>query len=92
MKKLMIIARPNATDSRASWNRPKITPPVMTARTTPLARPTTISRVTVRTALNADSSRLASARTATVRVWVPALPPSEATTGMRAARMASFSI
>ena len=42
--------------------------------------------------LAALSSRVARARTATVRVWVPALPPMEAAMGLITASAASLAI
>ncbi len=46
----------------------------------------------MRQALAGPRSRVASARTATVIVWVPALPPIEATIGIRTASATIFSI
>ena len=45
-----------------------------------------------RQTLALDSSRVASARTATVMVWVPALPPMLATIGISTASATIFSI
>ena len=45
-----------------------------------------------RRALAGVSSRIARARTATVRVWVPALPPIEATIGIRIASATIWSM
>ena len=57
----------------------------MTANSTPLASPTAPSLPTRRIALAGVTSLVASARTVTVSVWVPALPPIEATIGMSTA-------
>ena len=65
---------------------------MMTAKTRPLRRPTIASRRMMRQALARPSSRVASARTATVMVWVPALPPIEATTGISTASATMCSI
>src|SRR3546814_20128178 len=54
--------------------------------------PTTVSFQTMRAAFDADSSRVASARTATVRVCVAALPPIEATIGMSTASATTASM
>ena len=65
--------------------------PVMTAKASPLTRPTIPSRITTRNALLEPSSRVASARTATVMVWVAALPPWLATIGASTASATIFS-
>src|SRR5690606_5825000 len=58
-----------------SWNQKPAARPISGARTKPLARPTAISRQKVRRAFEAFSSRVARARTVTVKACVPALPP-----------------
>ena len=58
---------------------------MITAKANPLSTPTMNSRRTTRHALASLSSRVASARTATVMVWVPALPPMLATIGISTA-------
>ena len=60
--------------------------------TTPLQMPTSASRPISRQVLPALSCWVASARTVTVSVCVPALPPSPATIGNSMARMAIRSI
>ena len=65
--------------------------PVITAKASPLTRPTIASRITTRNALLEPSSRVASARTATVMVWVAALPPWLATIGASTASATIFS-
>ena len=59
--------------------------PMITAKPSPLMRPTSSSRRTTRHALASLRSRVASARTATVMVCVPALPPMLATIGISTA-------
>ena len=58
---------------------------MISAKASPLSTPTISSRRMIRQALALDSSRVASARTATVMVWVPALPPMLATIGISTA-------
>ena len=58
----------------------------------PLRPPTAASLAMKRSALAAVSSPMASARTATVTVWVPALPPIEATIGISTASATIFSM
>ena len=60
------------------------------AKAMPLRSPTSISRRITRQALARPRSRVASARTATVMVCVPALPPIEATIGIRTASATIF--
>ena len=64
----------------------------MKATVSPLSSATRISRPTVRQRLDPVSWLVASARTVTASVWVPALPPTPATIGINAARIASRSI
>ena len=63
---------------------------MITAKPSPLTTPTSSSRRMTRQALVLDSSRVASARTATVMVWVPALPPMLATIGISTASATIF--
>ena len=65
---------------------------MMTAKQMPFSTPTHISRRITRHTLARDNSRVASARTATVMVWVPALPPMLATIGISTASATIFSI
>ena len=85
MTMLAIIAA--AITARASgWRRPKRTPmPISTAMVTPLSNATRISRQIVRQVFDWVSWLVASARTVTASVWVPALPPTPATIGISAA-------
>ena len=69
-----------------SSNQNQTSPPMISAKTMPFTPPTRISFSTMRMAFAGVSSFTASARTATVNVCVPALPPMEATMGMRTAR------
>ena len=66
-------------------NQSQVTRPASTANSSPLAAPINSSLPTKRRVLASVRSFMASARTATVRVWVPALPPMEATIGMSTA-------
>ena len=59
--------------------------PISTANSMPFSNPTAASFQITRNAFDLLRSRIASARTTTVTVWVPALPPIEATIGMRTA-------
>ena len=54
--------------------------------------PISASLAITRNALASDNSRMASALTATVSVWVPALPPIEATMGISTAKATICSI
>ena len=73
-------------------NQNAATTPRIIANASPLNRPTSSSRRTIRRALALDSSRVASARTVTVMVWVPALPPMLATIGISTASATIFAI
>ena len=83
--RLTTIAAAITPPSAALPYQPQTTAPMITAKAHPLASPTMVSRATTRIALVAVRSRVARARTATVRVWVPALPPIEATIGISTA-------
>ena len=83
--RLVIMASAITTPSCRLSKRSQVTTPISTAKIAPLANPTTISRPISRRSRRPSSSRMASARTVTVMVWVPALPPIEATIGMRMA-------
>ena len=65
----------------------QITPmtPITTANTAPLINPTKASRRIIRKKLDPVRSLVAMARTAMVRLWVPALPPIEAMIGIKTA-------
>src|SRR5438132_1160014 len=89
--RLQMIASPITTPSPGILNQATAAIPVMTAKAMPLTRPTSASRSTTRNALLAPSSRVASARTATVMVWVAALPPWLATIGASTASATIFS-
>ena len=70
-----------------------VTPmPISTAMVRPFISATRISRHTARQWLEPVSWLVAMARTVTASVWVPALPPTPATIGISAARIASRSI
>src|SRR5262245_12457083 len=72
------IADHGETDHHAesgTLNHAPAATPVMTAKAKPVTSPTSTSRRTRRAALALDNSCVASARTATVMVWVAALPP-----------------
>jgi len=64
----------------------------MIANANPLTMPTSASRMTTRKALLEPSSRVASARTATVMVCVAALPPWLATIGASTPRHHFFQL
>ncbi len=88
--RLQMIARPITTPSPGILNHATAAMPVMTAKARPLTRPTRPSRITTRRPLDEPSSRVASARTATVMVWVAALPPWLATIGASTASATIF--
>src|SRR6056297_3954787 len=71
--------------SMGTPNQKPATSAINTPKVRPFMAPTVISRQHTRKALLAVSSRVAIARTATVIVWVPALPPMEATIGISTA-------
>ncbi|MNR23220.1 hypothetical protein D3C85_1402270 [compost metagenome] len=71
---------------RQSWNQKPAARPTRGESTRPLASPTVSSRQKVRAALEEVSSRVARARTVTVRACVPALPPMAETIGINTAR------
>src|SRR5215831_7754971 len=79
--RLQIMARPITTPRSGTLNHTPAATPVMTAKAKPLTSPTSTSRRTRRAALALDNSCVASARTATVMVWVAALPRWLATIG-----------
>ena len=86
------MAAPAIKAISGSWNQTKVTPPMTTKKAMPFNKPTASSRQMVASTLVAFSSLVAMARTATVRVWVPALPPMEAAIGLSTASAANFSI
>jgi len=88
--RLQIMARPITTPRSGSLNHAAAATPVMTAKAKPLTSPTSTSRRTRRAALALDNSCVASARTATVMVWVAALPPWLATIGASTASATIF--
>ena len=83
--KLTTIAPAKINDMDISPNHIKDTTPAIMANNKPLMRPTNISRSAKRVADCVLNSCIAIARTATVTVCVPALPPIEATIGMSTA-------
>src|SRR4029079_10256198 len=89
--RLQMIASPITTPRPGILNQATAAPPVITAKQSPLTSPTMASRITTRNALLEPSSRVASARTATVMVWVAALPPWLATIGASTASATIFS-
>src|SRR3984893_3361391 len=89
--RLHMIAKPITTPSAGILNQATAAIPVITANARPLTRPTRPSRITTRKALLDPSSRVAKARTATVMVWVAALPPWLATIGASTANATIFS-
>ncbi len=91
-KRLAIMARNRTTPSIGIPNQTRPTIPMITAKTMPLASPTRVSRRIMRHMFFGVRSRVAIARTATVRVCVPALPPIEATIGISIARATTASI
>ena len=84
--RLITIAVAITTPSSGSPNQSQAMIPIRTAKDTPFNSPTSSSLVMKRRMLRPARSFIAMARTATVRVWVPALPPIEATIGMSTAR------
>ena len=64
----------------------------MIANIIPFIPPMRVSLVIILNALLVVSSFTAIARTATVKVWVPALAPIEATIGIKIAKATTFSI
>ena len=72
-------------------NQSQATAAEMNAKAMPQNSPTRVSFQTTLTVFAAVSSLVASARTATVSDWVPALPPMLATIGMRMARATACS-
>ncbi len=83
------MAAPITAPSKPLSNQNHVTAPVNTANASPFRPQTATSLRITRQALVLVSSRVAIARTATVRVWVPALPPIEATIGIRTASATS---
>ena len=83
---VMIMARARTEPNAAEENHRPPTAPTIAAKTSPLIRPTMLSRRMILQALEAVRSLVANARTATVSDWVPALPPMDATMGMSTAR------
>ena len=88
--RLQIIASPMTMPRPGTLNQAQAATPVMTAKASPLSSPTNSSRRMTRQALASVSSRVASARTATVMVWVVALPPWLATIGASTASATIF--
>ena len=73
-------------------NTSAVATPISVATVAPLSIATRNSRHRMRRVLLRVSWLVASARTVTAMVWVPALPPIEATIGESAASAISFSI
>ena len=84
------MASPITRPRPGTLNHAAAATPVITAKATPLTSPTSTSRRMMRPAFALDSSRVASARTATVMVCVAALPPWLATIGASTASATIF--
>ena len=69
----------------AEENHNRHTTPITSAKIAPFTAPTRTSRRITRQTLEPVRSFVAIARTATVRLWVPAFPPIEATIGIKTA-------
>lgn len=91
-KRLMTRAAAMTRPSTSEPNQAQAKSPMITAKSSPLIRPTAHSRSEKRSAFTGLMVRVASARTATVMVCVAALPPIEATMGMRMASTTICSI
>ena len=90
--KLAIRASPMTMPIKGLSNHAHDNKPPMMANRIPFNPPTSISLDMIRSELLVVSSPVAKARTATVRAWVPALPPILATMGIRMARATIFSM
>ena len=90
--RFIIMAKPMTTPSPVLWNQRAVVTAIIIANAMPLRAPTSVSFQTTLAALVEDNSFVASARTATVRACVPALPPIEATIGINTARATICSI
>jgi hypothetical protein len=90
--RLITIAAAITAPRTGEPNQTSPTIPITTAKIAPLIRPTPASRVTTRIRLALVRSFVASARTATVSDWVPALPPIEATIGISTASATTCAI
>ena len=88
--RLQSMASPMTMPRPGTLNQAQAATPVMTAKASPLTSPTSSSRTITRQALASVSSRVASARTATVMVCVVALPPWLATIGASTASATIF--
>ena len=73
-------------------NHAQESPPIINAIIIPLSKAIENSLRTILFAFVVVRSRVASARTVTVMVWVPALPPIEATIGINTAKATICSI
>ena len=89
---LTTTAVPITAPSSGLAKKKAVARPISVATVTPLSRATRSSRSRIRPVLARVSWLVASARTATAMVCVPALPPIEATIGDSAARATSFSM
>ena len=89
--RLIAIAAAMTTDSRASPNQSCATPATTAAHSTPLSRLIIISRKSSGLALSQLTCPSAKPRTIKVNVWVPAMPPMLATTGISTASATTFS-
>ena len=90
--RLIIIASAITTPSIVFENQSAAMTPIMMAKAAPLSVPTMVSFQIMRAVFVDDSCFVANARTATVSACVPALPPIDATIGMRTARATICSI
>src|SRR5262245_37467252 len=79
------IASPMTRPRSVMSNQVAAITPMISAKERPWSAPTSTSRRMMRQVFALESSRVASARTVTVMVWVPALPPMLATIGISTA-------
>ena len=91
-KRFITMAAAMTAPSMGEANQSAVIPPVIAAKAMPFSEPTMVSFQIMRHVLVVESSRVARARTATVRACVPAFPPILATIGMRTARATICSI
>ena len=74
----------------SSWNKNQVIAAIIPANNIPFIRPTRNSFKIIRAVLREVSSLVANARTTTASVWLPVVPPIEATIGINTAKIGDY--
>ena len=76
----------------SSWNKNQVIAAIIPANNIPFIRPTRNSFKIIRAVLREVSSLVANARTTTASVWLPVVPPIEATIGINTAKLSDTDV